>query len=194
MMNRLAVWCGVLAGLCIGLPGAIEAVTGETAATSFVLGVAPALAIPLLAVLHLRQSDTAGSFGAVAYTLNVVGLGSFGGAAFTLNLALFYVDKPVLDELLAGPTRIALLGSAVVFAIGSVLFGIAMVRARIHPRVPSVAYAVALPVLALAAPLPDSLLTSAIHVAAGGAVLWLAAAHSKSQGNRNYRAVLAGSR
>lgn len=174
-MNRLAAWFGVLAGLCIGLPGAVEAFTGETAATSFVLGVAPALAIPLLAALHLRQSDATGSFGAVAYTVNVVGLGLFGGAAFALNLALFYVDRPVLDELLAGPTRIALLGSAVVFAVGAVLFGITMVRARIHPRAAAVTYAVALPVLALAAPLPDSPLTGAIHVAAGAAVLWLAA-------------------
>ena len=174
-LTRMAAWFGVLAGLCIGLPGAIETVTGETAATSFVLGVAPALALPLLTVLHLRQSDAAGTFGAVAYTVNLVGLGLFGGAAFTLNLALFYVDKPVLDALLDGPTRFALLGSAVVFAVGAVLFGVAMVRARIHPRIPAVGYAVALPVLALAAPLPDSLLTSAVHVAAGAAVLWLAA-------------------
>ncbi|MBB4907472.1 hypothetical protein [Actinophytocola algeriensis] len=179
-LNRLAAWCGVLAGLCIGLPGAVEVVTGETAVTSFVLGVAPALALPLLTVLHLRQSDAAGSFGAVAYTVNVVGLGLFGGAAFTLNLALFYVDRPVLDELLDGPTRFALVGSAVVFAVGAVLFGVAMLRARIHPRVPSAGYLVALPVLALAAPLPDSVLTSGIHVAAGAAVAWLAATLWKS--------------
>ncbi len=179
-LTRMAAWCGVLAGLCIGLPGAIEVGTGETAVTSFVLGVAPALALPLLTVLHLRQSDATGRFGAVAYTVNLVGLGLFGGAALTVNLALFYVDEPVLDELLDGPTRFALLGSAVVFAVGAVLFGIAMVRARTHPRVPAVGYTVALPVLALAAPLPDSVLTSAIHVAAGGAVAWLAAALWKS--------------
>lgn len=179
-MTRLAAWCGVLAGLCIGLPGAIEAFTGETAATSFVLGVAPALAIPLLAVLHLRQADRTSPFGAVAYTVNVVGLGLFGGAAFALNLVLFYVDQPVVDELLDGPTRFALLGSALVFAVGAVLFGVAMVRARVHPRVPAVAYAVALPVLALAAPLPDSVLTSTVHIAAGAAVAWLAAALWKS--------------
>ena len=171
---RLAVWCGVLAGACIGLPGAVEAFTGETAVTSLVLGVSPALALPLLVVLQLRQSDAAGTFGAVGYTLNLVGLGLFGGAAFSLNLVLFGVDQPVLDELLAGSTRIALLGSALVFAVGAVLFGVAMVRARIHPRVAAVAYAISLPALALAAPLPDSLLTSAVHVVAGASVTWLA--------------------
>ncbi len=173
---RLAVWSGALAGLCIGLPGAVEVFTGEIAATSFVLGVSPAFAVPLLVVLHLRQSDVVGSFGALAYTVNVVGLGLFGGAAFSLNLVLFHADKPVLDELLAGPTRFALLGSALLFAVGAVLFGVAMVRARVFPRVAAVAYAVSLPVLALAAPLPDSPLISAVHVVAGGTVAWLAVA------------------
>jgi hypothetical protein len=169
-LDVLARWTGVLAGLCISLPAAVEVVTGEIAATSFVLGIAPALALPLLTALHLRQGG--GGFGAVAFTANVIGLGLFGGAAFTLNVALFSVDQPVLS----GPTRVALLGSAVVFAVGAVLFGIAMVRARTHPVVPAVAYAVALPVLALAAPLPDSWLTSAIHVVAGASVAWLAVA------------------
>lgn len=176
-LDNLARWTGVLAGLFIALPGAIEVCTGETAATSLVLGIAPALALPLLTALHLRQGG--GSFGAVAYTANLVGLGLFGGAAFTLNLALFYVDRQLLAALLAGPTRLALLGSAVVFAVGAVLFGIAMVRARVHPRVPAVTYAVALPALALAAPLPDSVLTSAVHVLAGASVTWLAAALRK---------------
>ncbi|GAB1509219.1 hypothetical protein [Actinophytocola sp. KF-1] len=173
-MTRLARWSGVLAGLCIGLPAAVEAFTGETAATSFVLGVSPAFAVPLLVVLHLRQSAVTGPFGAAGFTVNAIGLGLFGGAAFSLNLVLFHAGEAVLDDLLAGATRPALLGSALVFAVGTVLFGIAMVRAGIHPRVPAVAYAVALPALALAAPLPDTPLTSAVHVVAGASVVWLA--------------------
>ena len=53
-MARLGSWCGVAAGLTLALPAAVEAVTGETAATSFVLGVSPALAIPrrLEDILH----------------------------------------------------------------------------------------------------------------------------------------------
>ena len=173
-MSRLGSWCGVAAGLTLALPAAVEAVTGETAATSFVLGVSPALAIPLLVVLHLRQSDAAGAFGAMAYTVNVVGLGLFGGAAFALNMVLFYLDEPVVEELVAGPTLFALLGSALVFTVGAVLFGVSMVRAGVHPRVPAVAYIVALPVLAVAARLPDTLATSALHVVAGATLVWLA--------------------
>jgi hypothetical protein len=171
---RIAAWCGVLGAVCIAVPGVVEAFTGETGATSFALGVSPALALPVLVALHLRQHDVAGSFGSVAFTVNVVGLGLFGGAAFTLNLALFYLDQPVVDDLLAGPTMSALLGSALVFVVGTALFGIAMVRAGVHPRLPAAAYVVTMPMLAIAARLPDSALTSAIHVAAGATLGWLA--------------------
>lgn len=129
--------------------------------------------MPLLVVLHLRLAGATGRFGAVAHTLNTVGLGLFGGAAFTLNMALFYLDEPVAADLLAGPTMVALLGSAAVFAVGSVLFGITMVRAGIHPRVPAVAYVVTLPVLAIAARLPDTVLTSGLHVLSGATLVWL---------------------
>lgn len=172
MLTRLGAWCGVAAGLCIALPSAVEAITGETAATSFVLGLSPALAIPLLVVLYLRQ--TASTFTTVAYTINAVGLGLFGGAAFTLNMALFYLDDAVVKDLLRGPTMAALLGSAVVFAIGSILFGVAMLRSGVYPRVPAVAYTVAFPVLAVAARLPDTPLTSAVHLVAGTSLVWLA--------------------
>lgn len=173
-LARLGAWCGIAAGLTIALPAAVEAVTGETSATSFVLGVSPAFAIPLLVVLHLRQHERTGTFGAVAYTLNVVGLGLFGGAAFALNMVLFYLDDAVVKEVVQGPTMLALLGSALVFTVGTVLFGIAMVRAGVHPRVPAVAYIVAFPVLAIAARLPDTLATSALHVVAGATLVWLA--------------------
>jgi hypothetical protein len=171
---RLGAFSGALCGLFIAVPGAIEAFTGETAASSFVLGLSPGLAVPLVVALHLRHARTAGPFGEVALVGNLIGLGLFGGAAFTLNMALFYLDKPVLEELLRGPTRTALLGSAVAFTIGSVLFGIAMLRARVHPRIPAYAYTISLPAFALAAPLPDSPLTSALHVVVGVTIVWLA--------------------
>jgi hypothetical protein len=170
MLTRLAAWCGVAAGLCIALPGAVEAATGETAATSFVIGLAPALAVPLLPALQRRQ----GARGAVAYLVNAIGLGLFGGAAFTLNMALFYLDDATVRALLDGPTMVALLGSALVFAVGSVLFGVSMVRSGVHPRVPAAAYTAAFPVLAVAARLPDTPLTSVVHVVAGASLVWLA--------------------
>jgi hypothetical protein len=181
-LNRLGGWCGVAAGLTLGLPAAIEAVTGETPATGFVLALSPALAIPLLVVLHLRQAAVTGRFGAAAVTVNLVGVGLFGGAGFALNIVLVRLPESVTRDLVRGPVLLALIGSAVVFAAGAALFGITTVRAGVLPRVPAVAYTVALPVLALAAPLPDTIATSALHVVAGATLVWLAVSVSTTGG------------
>ncbi|GAA3812700.1 hypothetical protein GCM10022226_36750 [Sphaerisporangium flaviroseum] len=164
---------GVLCGLLIAVPGAVEAFTGETAPTSFALGVAPAPATALLTALYLTQRAHAGRFGLVAYAVNLIGLGLFGGAAYTLNIALFYLDETALTALLRGPTRTVLLGSAIVFALGSVLFSISMARAKVHPPLPAWGYGITLALFALLAPLPDTVLTSALHVLAGACLVWL---------------------
>jgi hypothetical protein len=68
----------------------------------------------------------------------------------------------VVEEL-ATPTTLALFGSALV-----------------HPRVPVWAYVTALPVFALAGPLPDSPLTSGLHVLVGATLVWLSASLGRS--------------
>ncbi|PSL53942.1 hypothetical protein B0I31_108389 [Saccharothrix carnea] len=165
---RFGAFCGALSGLLIALPGAIEAFTGETAATSLVIGVSPALAAPLLTALYLKQPRT--TLGTIGYAVNFVGLGLFGAAAYALNIVLFHLGQPEL----AAPTVIVLSTSALVFAIGTVIFAISMLKARVHPPVPVWAYAVALPVFTFAARLPDTPLTSVLHVIVGGALVWLA--------------------
>jgi hypothetical protein len=133
--------------------------------------------MPLITALHLGQhhkTGRLGRLGQVGYAVNVIGLGLFGGAAFTLNLAVFFLPAGVATTL-AAPTRVALLGSAAVFVIGVILFAIAMVRAGVYPKVPAVAYGVAFPLFAGAAPLPDTPLTSALHVLVGATLIWLSA-------------------
>ncbi|MEV7197539.1 hypothetical protein AB0N81_37980 [Streptomyces sp. NPDC093510] len=173
---RIGALSGLLAGLLIALPALVEAFTGETTATSFFLALSPAFSLPLLAALHRRQGAVTGRFGETAYVVNLIGLGLFGGAAFASNLVLFHFDDAVIEETLTGPTIPALIGSAVVFAVGCVLFGAATVRARVFPRVPAWAYATALPLFAFLIALPDSVLTSALHIVVGATLTWLAAA------------------
>ncbi|MCE6999228.1 hypothetical protein LZG04_31140 [Saccharothrix sp. S26] len=167
-LMRFGAFCGVLSGLFIALPGAVEGFVGETAATSLVIGVSPALAAPLITALYLKQPRT--TLGTVGYVVNFVGLGLFGAAAYALNIVVFHLDEPKL----AAPTVAVLGASALIFALGTVTFAISMIRARVHPPVPTWAYAVALPVFTLAARLPDTPLTSALHVIVGGALVWLA--------------------
>jgi len=173
---RFGAVCGIACGVLTGVPGAIEAFTGETTATSLVLGFGPAFGPPLLTAVFLGQRHAVGAFGRVAYAVNLLGLGLFGGAAYALNLVLVFLDEAAVDDLMAGPTRFALLASALVFVVGTVLFGVSMVRARTYPRVPAWAYGPVLTVFALAAPLPDTPLTSGLHVAVGIILVWLSIA------------------
>ncbi|MEU6373583.1 hypothetical protein [Streptomyces sp. NPDC046909] len=174
--SRAGALFGVLSGLLIAVPGLVEAFTGETSATGVPLALAPAFALPLLPALHQRQAAAAGRLGRTGVTVNLVGLGLFGGAAFASNLVLFYFDEDVVDETLTGPTVPVFLASAVVFAVGCALFGAAMIRARVLPRVPSWGYAVVLPLFAFLTALPDSVLTSALHVVVGAILIRLAVA------------------
>lgn len=172
---RFGAVCGVILGLSTGVPGLVEAFTGETTATSFVIAAGAAFGAPAVTALYLRQRDAAGRFGAVAFAVNIIGLGLFTGVAFALNLVIFYLDEAAVDALLAGPTNLAVLGSAVIFVVGTVLFSVSMVRARVFARIPAAGYGITFTLLALLAPLKDTLLASAVHVLAAAFLIWLCA-------------------
>jgi hypothetical protein len=173
---RTGALCGLLSGLLIALPALVEAFTGETSATSVPLALSPAFALPLLTALHWRQGPATGRLGEIAHTVNLVGLGLFGGAAFASNLVLFYFDDDIVEQTLTGPTVPTLIGSATVFAVGCALFGAAMIRARILPRVASWGYATVVPLFAFLTSLPDSLLTITLHVLVGVILIRLSTA------------------
>lgn len=173
MLLRFGAACGVVLGLSIGLPGAVEAFTGETTATSLAIGLGTAFGPPALTAFFLLRRNPSGPFGAIAYGLNTIGLGLFTGVAFALNLVLFFLSDTVVSDVLAGPTGVVVRISALVFVLGTVLFGITMIRDRAYPSVPAWGYTVALPLLALLAPLDDTPLTSAVHLVAAASLIWL---------------------
>jgi hypothetical protein len=174
-LPRFSAASGLLSGLCLAVAGFISIFTGKTAGAAFVIALAPALAVPLLvAVYQQRHADVPGWFGPVAYAVNLIGLGLFGGAAFTIDMALFYLRTPVVDHLKHEPTIAGLLGGAAIFALGSVLFGVFLLRTRSYPRLLCWAYTVFPALLAGLSPLPDSPLKNAVHCLAGLTIVWLA--------------------
>lgn len=175
---RFGAACGVVLAASIGVPGLIEAFTGETTATSFVLGLGVAAGPPTVTAFFLyaeRAGARQGIFDKLAYAACAIGLGLFGGAAFALNLVLFFLDEKVVDDLMAGPTGTAVTVSALTFVLGTLLFGISMARSGAFARVPAIGFALALPLLALLAPLKDSPISSALHVLVGVTICWLSA-------------------
>jgi hypothetical protein len=170
---------GIIGGLMLGVPGLVEIGTGETAATSLILGLGAGPAMALLPALYfyvcLSSPTVSGASARLnAYLANLVGLALFGAAGYTLNVALFFLDQPDLEELLEGPTRFALLGSALVFAVGTVAFGVTMIRSGAFPASAAWGYTVLLPIFAVAAGLPDSAITGLLHGLVGLVLVVLA--------------------
>jgi hypothetical protein len=171
---RFGAVAGVIFGLSLGVPGVIEAVTGETAVTSFIVGLGvAAFGLPALFAFYLRQADVAGRFGAVAFAVNAIGLGLFAAGTFSFNLVLFFVDDTVSDAVLDGPTMWAIVGAGLLFVVGTVLFGASMVRSGVMPRAAAVGYSVALVTIALLSSLDDSLISSMAHVVAAVSLIAL---------------------
>lgn len=181
---RWSAWSGIAAAVCIVLSASVEVVTGETAVTSVALAASPALSIPLVAGLMLRQSARAGAFGAIAGVANLIGLGLFGGAAYSINAVLFFVGEGATPA----QTRTILLGSVIAFTMGAILFAISMVRASVIPKVPAIAYAIAFPALGIASRLPESLIVTGVHLVAGATAVWLSIALLRSLAERDVSA------
>jgi hypothetical protein len=175
-LSRFGAVCGVILGLSLGVPGAVEAFTGETAATSLIIGLGAAFAAPALLAIHLRHADAAGRFGAVAFTVNLIGLGLFAGVGFALNLVLYFLDPAATSAVLAGPTGPAIRAAAAVFIAGTLLFGASMIRTGVLPRAAAIGYTGSLLLLAALASLPDSLLGSLVHIGACVSIIWLSIA------------------
>ena len=171
---RFGAASGVLFGLSLGVPGLIEAFTGETTVTSFIVGLGvAAFGVPALFAFHLYQADAAGRFGEVAFAVNAIGLGLFAGGSFGFNLLLFFVDDAVSDAVLDGPTMWAILGVGLAFLVGTILFGTSMARSGVMPRVAAVGYIVGLVMIGLLSQLDDSLLSSLAHVIAAASLITL---------------------
>ncbi|WP_394613584.1 hypothetical protein JNUCC0626_27100 [Lentzea sp. JNUCC 0626] len=167
-LPRFGAACGIVLALSIGVPGAVEAFTGETAFTSAVIGLGTAFGAPAVLALHGHQAHASGQFGAFAFAANLLGLGVFTGVAFALNLVIFFSPGPV-----APLTALVLKAGSLVFVVGSVLFGVSLVRARVFPAVPSWGYGIGFVLLAVFAVLPDTPVSALVHVACAAVLVWL---------------------
>ncbi|MFD9698364.1 hypothetical protein [Lentzea sp. NPDC059081] len=171
-LPRFGAVCGVVLALSIGVPGAVEAFTGETAATSLVIGLGTAFGAPAVLAFHGHQAHASGRFGAVAFAANLLGLGLFTGVAFALNLVIFFQEPAQVVPL----TSAVLKAASLVFVAGTLLFGVSMVRARVFPAVPAWGYGIGFTVLAVFAALPDTPWSALVHVACAVVLGWLSAA------------------
>lgn len=109
--------------------------------------------------LHARQSEAAGALGLVGFLAALIGTGLAVGVFWTNTFippALAAEAPAVLDTEPAGSLAFGFFFSFIVFGLGWVLFGVAVLRARVYPRVAAIVLIIG-GLLALA-PLPASAL------------------------------------
>jgi hypothetical protein len=130
---RVAAVLGFVTAALIAADSLLVDAFGNDAVLPNLLGVAaPPLGIVVVTGLyaHLAASRP-GRLLDAGYLLNVVGLALVTGIDVTRTLVFARLDEQVLDDLLAtGPTRPALFAAGVVYIVGTVLFGLALVRRR----------------------------------------------------------------
>jgi len=102
------------------------------------------LAVALVAV-YLRQARAAGTFGALAFVVALVGVVEFGGNMWFDGFAAPWIADVAPAAFAAERTAVLLTGaltSYVLFGLGWVLVGVSVLRARVFPRAIGVAFLV----------------------------------------------------
>ncbi|MFJ2663450.1 hypothetical protein ACIO14_03795 [Nocardia fluminea] len=171
---RLGSVAGLLCGGAIAMAGAIElAADGKTPLTQVLNGASVPFGIGLLVALYSLLHQRLGRFGALGFVVQFLGFGFFAGVAFARNFVLVYLDKPVVDELLTSPAKVAFLLTGLLALTGTLLFGSALIRSRAVPVAAATFYTAGLSVLCLTFLLPTPLVRAG-HIAAGVGIGWLA--------------------
>ncbi|GAA4865221.1 hypothetical protein [Actinomycetospora straminea] len=147
----LAVVAGALVVLAdVGrLFGGREVAAFATDPLTIAAGVAYAVSFTVLAValtaVHLRDAPALGSFGAWAFGVALAGVVFFGGNMWFDGFAgpwLAAVVPEVFAAERSGTLVVGALASYVLFGLGWMLYGAALLRARVHPWPLGVAFVI----------------------------------------------------
>lgn len=129
--------------------------------------------------LYLYQREALGRWGLVGYLVNWFGIGAVAGLDYTRLFVLPFLEKSITAELLTGPTMTVFFASALVFLSGVILFGAAMFRANVFPRLPILMYVIGFIPYSLPTLFPDPVVRIAqvigtLGIMGMGYALWTA--------------------
>ncbi len=165
---RLSAVAGFVSSLAI----ITDILLPEGNAYNWVGVLSPIFGLLAITGLYLRQMKASGTFGALGYIVNLLGLGAFVGPAFANTFILPYLDGSVLKELFAGPTRLAFVAGGSIFLTGAILFGLSAIVTRTYPRPAAVLYMVGFIPISLQPLFPVSIITLG-GLTAGVGIAWL---------------------
>ena len=171
---RLAAIAGLAATVVLFVNAAKRAgLIPISPATQLVAPLAQALAIILvvgLAAVAMRQSS---KYSSVALALNVLGLAAVTGVEWVINLVFVGLEPAQIATLRSGPLGTAFVAASMIFLLGSILYCSALLRDGKAPRIPVIAYAIAIIPIGLRTFVPELVLDLSLGLL-GASVTWLA--------------------
>lgn len=178
-VSQLYHWAGI-AGIAAGFLNIIAEFAPDRLGGPLNLLVV-ILGLWLLTALYIRQREESGMLGFIGYIINTFGLALFAGLVFAQLFVLSVLDTALVTELLAGPTGQAALVSMVIFTVGVILFGVALIRANLFPKWAAALYIIGFLPVAVA-PFIREIIVSIGEVVAGIGLMWLSYALMSSVG------------
>jgi hypothetical protein len=170
---RLTAWALISSGILIVIKKlAVDLLLPVRVETNLVGTSGLLIGLFALTGAYLWQYKVSGTFGLVAYLVNWFGLGLASGADYARNYIFPFMSASERQALLAGPTRLILLASALAFLLGVILFSIATLRANVFHPVPIVMYMIGFTLFSLSFALPDIVARGGEVFGALGVLWW----------------------
>ncbi len=172
-LYRLSAWTAILSGLLIiSKKLIVELLLPLNPLTNAVGSFGLFLGLFTLTGLYVYQSKASGSLGLIGYLVNWFGLAFVSGVDYARLYILPYLSQNEIQALLAGPTKLVFLSCALFFLAGVILFSVALLRARVFPRLPILLYMLGFTLYSLSFVLPV-LVVRIAEVGGAIGVIWL---------------------
>ncbi len=171
-LYRLSAWAAILSGLFIIIKKlVVELLLPVNPATNAVGSFGLLLGLFTLTGVYVYQREASGRLGLIGYLVNWFGLAFVSGVDYAKLYILPYLSKSELQALLAGPTKLVFVCSAIFFLAGVILFSAASFRARVFPPLAILFYLLGFTLYSLSFLLPDVVVRTA-EVGGALGVIW----------------------
>lgn len=172
-LYRLSAWAAILSGLLIIIKKlVVELLLPLNPTTNAVGSFGLLLGLFTLTGVYVYQREASGRLGLIGYLVNWFGLAFVSGVDYAKLYILPYLSKSELQALLAGPTKLVFVCSAIFFLAGVLLFSTASFRARVFPPLAILFYLLGFTLYSLSFLLPDVVVRTA-EVGGALGVIWL---------------------
>ncbi|HET8840965.1 MAG TPA: hypothetical protein VFN35_05825 [Ktedonobacteraceae bacterium] len=181
-LYRLSAWAAILSGLLIIIKKLlVELLLPLNPITNAVGSFGLFLGLFALTGLYVYQREASGRLGLIGYLVNWFGLAFVSGVDYARLYILPYLSQNEIQVLLAGPTKLVFLSCALFFLLGVLLFGTALLRTGVFPRLAILLYMLGFTLYSLLFFLPALVVRIAETGGALG-VIWLGYAMLTSLG------------